>query len=364
MAESPIMSMEPVLQHPAPVRNLPIVANNDEIDLRLLLLQLWQDKKTVIGFAVGAAILSLVLAFILPQKWTSKAVLAVPESIQVDNLEHAVIQVRALGVDFKGNRGDVFNLFIKKLSSQSQFQDWLRSSGMVDDSTDPEELHREIVRMAESLTVVNNADPKKTTEQLPYVSWTLSFTGSEQEQAQKILNGYLDFISQQVRKEVLETLRSSIDKTIRNGKESLELDRTHLENARNILIQRLKYSLNIANAAGIQKPLYSQGMAVKDDPDFSISLGAAGIAEKLKIESSLKDVSDLNSDLQNREYTLKKLQALSIPDVDFMPVAYQLSPTLPLKKDGPGKALILVLGCMLGGLLGCGYVLAKRMFKA
>lgn len=109
--------------------------------------------------------------------------------------------------------------------------------------------------------------------------------------------------------------------------------------------------------------MYSQGMAVRDDPDFSISLGAAGIAEKLKIESSLKNVSDLNSDLQNSEYTLKKLQSLSIPDVNFIPVTFQLSPTLPLKKDGPGKVLILVLSSMLGSFLGCGYVLVKQLFK-
>lgn len=109
--------------------------------------------------------------------------------------------------------------------------------------------------------------------------------------------------------------------------------------------------------------MYSQGMAVRDDPDFSISLGAAGIAEKLKIESSLKNVSDLNSDLQNSEYTLKKLQSLSIPDVNFIPVTLQLSPTLPLKKDGPGKVLILVLSSMLGSFLGCGYVLVKQLFK-
>ncbi len=105
--------------------------------------------------------------------------------------------------------------------------------------------------------------------------------------------------------------------------------------------------------------MYSQGMAVRDDPDFSISLGAAGIAEKLKIESSLKNVSDLNSDLQNSEYTLEKLKSLSIPDVNFIPVTFQLSPTLPLKKDGPGKVLILVLSSMLGSFLGCGYVLVK-----
>ncbi len=193
------------------------------------------------------------MAFMLPQKWTSKAVLAVTESIQVNNLEIVIIQLRVLGVDIKGNRSDIFNLFIKKLSSQSQFQHWLRQSKMLNDSSDPVTIEHELNRMAESLTIVNNADPKKVNEQLPYVSWTVSFTGSKQEQAQQILNGFLDVISQQVRKEVLETLRSSIDKTIRNNQESLELNRTHLGNARNILIQRYKIFFKHCQCRGSSK---------------------------------------------------------------------------------------------------------------
>ncbi len=36
----------------------------------------------------------------------------------------------------------------------------------------------------------------------------------------------------------------------------------------------------------LKKPVYSNGQAVKDDPDFSISLGADGIERKLEIEKS------------------------------------------------------------------------------
>ncbi|ROU16615.1 LPS O-antigen length regulator [Kluyvera ascorbata] len=358
------MSIKAILQ-PDPVGTLQVTAaSNDEIDLRLLLLQLSHAKKIITAFVVAAAIFSLALVFMLPQKWTSKAVVTMPESVEVANLDHVVIQMKTLGVPVQSSRKATFDLFIKKLSSQSQFQEWLRSSGIIENIVDPVELHRKIVDMAEGLKITNNMDPKTPIEQMPYVGWTLQFTGAEPEQAQAILRGYLEHISAEVRKEVLLTMRNSIDKQISAEKASLALERTHLENVRNILIQRLKYSLSIANAAGIQKPMYSEGLAVKDDPDFSISLGAAGIAEKLKIESSLQDVSTLNSALQNREYNLQKLQSLTIPDVDFMPVAYQLSPTLPIKKDGPGNALILLLGCLLGGVLGCGYVLGRQAFRA
>lgn len=62
------------------------------------------------------------------------------------------------------------------------------------------------------------------------------------------------------------------------------MDRVRLKNQLDANIQRLHYSLEIANAAGIKRPVYSNGQAVKDDPDFSISLGADGISRKLEIE--------------------------------------------------------------------------------
>ena len=40
-----------------------------------------------------------------------------------------------------------------------------------------------------------------------------------------------------------------------------------MTNIHNTNLQRLNYSLEVANAAGIKKPVYSNGQAVKDDPD-------------------------------------------------------------------------------------------------
>lgn len=49
-------------------------------------------------------------------------------------------------------------------------------------------------------------------------------------------------------------------------KKKLAQDRIKTKNQLDANIQRLNYSLDIANAAGIKKPVYSNGQAVKDDP--------------------------------------------------------------------------------------------------
>ena len=45
--------------------------------------------------------------------------------------------------------------------------------------------------------------------------------------------------------------------------QQLDLDRVRLTNIHNTNLQRLNYSLEVANAAGIKKPVYSNGQAVK-----------------------------------------------------------------------------------------------------
>ena len=41
--------------------------------------------------------------------------------------------------------------------------------------------------------------------------------------------------------------------------QQLDLDRVRLTNIHNTNLQRLNYSLEVANAAGIKKPVYSNG---------------------------------------------------------------------------------------------------------
>ncbi len=130
--------------------------------------------------------------------------------------------------------------------------------------------------------VDSNAGKKNETSL--FTSWTLSFTAPTREEAQKVLAGYIQYISDIVVKETLENIRNQLEIKTRYEQEKLAMDRVRLKNQLDANIQRLHYSLEIANAAGIKRPVYSNGQAVKDDPDFSISLGADGISRKLEIE--------------------------------------------------------------------------------
>ena len=339
-------------------------SNSKEIDLLHLLDILWRAKTRIIAIAFGFAVVGLLASFLMPQKWPSQAVITPAEPSQWQELERTLVALRVLDVDVSVKKSDVFTQFIKKFNSLSLLEEYLRTSPVIMDQLkgadiDPLDLHRAIVGLSDKMKAVDNNFGKKNEPAL-FTSWTLSFTGPNPEEAQKVLNGYIDYISAIVVKETLDDMRNRLDIKTHFEKEKLALELIKLKNQLDAKINRLHYSLEIATAAGIAKPVYSNGQAVKDDPDFSIALGADGIAKKLQIEKGVTDLADINGDLRNLQYHVQQLTALNISDVSFEPFKYQLSPSLPVKKDGPGKSLIILLAGLVGGMVGCGAVLLQN----
>lgn len=336
-------------------------ANANEIDLVNLIEILWRARTKIIATVFAFACAGILVSFLLPQKWTSQAIVTPAEPVQWQSLENMLTKLRLLDMDISVSRGDVFNLFIKKFQSPSLLEEYLRSSPYVMDQLkgadiDEMELHQAIVRLSEKMKAVDTNLGKKNETSL-YTAWTLSFTAPQAEEAQSVLKGYIQYISDIVVKETLEDIRNKLSIKTSFEKERLEMDRVRLKNQLEANIQRLNYSLEIANAAGIKKPVYSNGQAVKDDPDFSISLGADGIERKLEIEKSVTDVAEINGELRNRQYHVEQLLAMNVSDVKFAPFKYQLTPSLPVKKDGPAKSMIVILAALLGGMVACGGVL-------
>lgn len=339
-------------------------ANSHEIDLFSLIEVLWQAKRRILATVFAFACVGLLLSFLLPQKWTSQAIVTPAESVQWQGLERTLTALRVLDMEVSVDRGSVFNLFIKKFSSPSLLEEYLRSSPYVMDQLkgaqiDEQDLHRAIVLLSEKMKAVDSNVGKKNETSL-FTSWTLSFTAPTREEAQKVLAGYIQYISDIVVKETLENIRNQLEIKTRYEQEKLAMDRVRLKNQLDANIQRLHYSLEIANAAGIKRPVYSNGQAVKDDPDFSISLGADGISRKLEIEKGVTDVAEIDGDWRNRQYHVEQLAAMNVSDVKFTPFKYQLSPSLPVKKDGPGKAIIIILAALIGGMMACGGVLLRH----
>ena len=338
-------------------------SRQEEIDLLSLLSTLYAAKKQIITITLLFALCGLAASFLLPQKWTSQAIVTPPENQDFIELSHALVKMTVLGVETKLDAASLYNLFLKKFDSEELRQEFLAKSPYVqalvkNAQVNKDELYRSIVNVSQKFTAVDNNDAKKA-DNKPYASWTLSFTAPDAEDAQQVLKSYVEYVTAEVNKDVITRMKNAINLKVAFEKDRLTVDRINLENQHNVNLERLGYSLKVANAAGLKDPVYSNGQAVKDDPDYSVSLGARGLAEKLKIEQSIKDVAQLNASLQNREYALKALEAINPGSIDFRPYQYQMQPSLPVKKDGPGKAIIIVLAALIGLIVAAGSVLVR-----
>ncbi|EQA1622553.1 LPS O-antigen length regulator Wzz(fepE) [Enterobacter asburiae] len=339
-------------------------STEEVVDLIAVCKILWEAKRILFATVCCFVFIGLIVFSLLPQNWTSKAVITPAEQIQWNPLQQILVKLQVLDVDVQVSRPDVFNLFIKKFQSQSLLEEFMKNSPYVmsqlkGKDVEPQELHRAVVNISEKMKAVDNMQIKDVNRP-SYTSWTLSFTAPTSNDAQTVLAGYINYISGIVDKEIMQNIRNQVALKTRMVQQQLELERVRLTSIHNINLRRLNYSLSVANAAGIKKPVYSSGQALKDDPDFSVALGADGIGQKLQIEKNLKDIAELNADFQNKEYYLAQLSKLSFEDIKIEPFNYQLSPSAPVKKDGPGTSVILLLAALLGGLLAMGGILLSN----
>lgn len=281
-------------------------------------------------------------------------------------LRQMLVGFQALDVDVKITREEVFNLFIEKFQSQTLLEDFITTSPLTKaqltgTESDPRLLHRAVATLAQKMKATDNSAVKNA-DKMPFISWTLSFTGPTASDAQQVLKGYIAYISRIVEQETLQNIRNQI--ALRTQMETLQLERERmrLTIAHETRLQRLSYSLEVAKAAGLKKPVFGNNVqGVNDDPDFPVALGADGIAQKLQIGKSMKDVSEMDANFRNRQYRLARLLALPVTDMNPTAYHFQRAPSLPVYQDGPGQALMVLFAALMGAFIACGSVWFRAM---
>ncbi|SQA99654.1 Ferric enterobactin transport protein fepE [Cedecea neteri] len=155
-------------------------------------------------------------SFLLPQKWSSQAVVTLPESSQLIELRRATVQLTVLDVPTNIDAEHTYQNFLKDFDSQALREEYLTNSDYVKQLVDAKNagnkaiLHRAIQETAAKFKAVNNADPK-ISNATSYSSWTLSFTGPNAEESREVLSGYIDFITQRVNQDTVQNLRYAVE---------------------------------------------------------------------------------------------------------------------------------------------------------
>ncbi|WP_041208330.1 LPS O-antigen chain length determinant protein WzzB [Aeromonas jandaei] len=355
--------------------NTPVIPNqwvethtSDEIDLRKFVLVLWHQKVLILSVTLLFAIIGICYAMTARQVWTSHAMISEPSVSQVAELQLAVDKIQAIMSNNNGalpsttafsslEQPAIYQSFISAFNSMNNKRAFLMQEGvyaaaMAREGISDKRSERELInKLAESIS----AKALDNTSQ----DMMVSFSAETSENSQQRLLKYINFVQQQQLKNKnaeLQSIWQNKIKALTAQYDSVKAD-TLLKRMEEL--QRVRYSLRISKAAGVDVPLER----IDSHEIFNIQLGAKGLAEKLSILNEIKDPELLNPELGRIRLQLSSLKALNLQDVEFASFNMIDSPEEPFTRDKPKRPLIIVLATLLGGMLGVAIVLVRHAFR-
>ncbi|TNH91868.1 LPS O-antigen chain length determinant protein WzzB [Aeromonas sobria] len=346
---------------------------SDEIDLRELVLVLWRQKVLILLLTLLFAIAGIGYAMTARQVWTSQALISEPSASQVAELQLVVDKIQAIMSSNSNSNSNgallstaafssleqpaIYQSFISAFNSMNNKRAFLTQEGIYAvemEKSGVSDKRSERALMSKLAEFISAKAQDKTSQDM-----TLSFSAETPELAQQRLVKYIAFVQQKQLKiknaELLSIWENKI-KTLTTKYEGMKAD-TLLK--RQEELQRVRYSLRISKAAGVDAPLER----MDSQEIFNIQLGSKGLAEKLNILEEITDPELLNPDLGKIRLQLSSLKSLNIQDVKFNSFNMINSPEKPFTRDKPKRPLIVVLVTLLGGMLGVAIVLVRHAFR-
>ncbi|CAK3087854.1 chain length determinant protein (polysaccharide antigen chain regulator) [Vibrio crassostreae] len=358
-------------------QNPPMYTTNDEIDLRELFKALWDGKLTVILVTALFTVSSIGFALLAQEWWSSNAKITAAQPQDLAAYQQQVKQFQPIFDIYQDDGTVLVNKDLNSLiDSDVLFQRFVNTfnstnnkRSFLDNSVDFKELRNSVVGLSDMTTDevralyaewfdrISASKFDKKDRNSPY---SISFQTITKESSFDLLTAYILTTELKVHEDAFNNLRAVV-----NGKrnELIQQKRILEAQASNQLLvetERAKYAAQIAKSAGVEKPIQTGN----EKELFSIDLGAKGLDAKVRALESIKNLSVIEPRLQQINAKLDMLNNLEIDrTVDFQTFRYLENVEQPITRDKPKRALIVVLGTLLGGMLGVAIVLIRFAFR-
>ncbi|VEB96370.1 Polysaccharide antigen chain regulator [Cedecea lapagei] len=309
------------------------IQTSEQIDLIDIFIQLWRGKIAIVAAMIVAILIAVGYLVVAKEKWTSEAIVTLPDSGQVSNYSNAISVLNTQNltlIDVQQRFFGRFNSAIAALSEQ------------LDNQQKPEKLTIESAAKDQPL-------PLK-----------ISYVANSAEQAQKTLNTYLQQINKRIVNELDDDLKTSVDAKIGDLKDQLATKEKVAKEKQQKRLDELNQALVVAQQSNITKPVVSQAETLSEDTLFV--LGSEALSSMIKNEASRPLPLD-ESYFNTRQSLLAVSELKSTPETTYA-FRYVMKPTLPVRKDSPKKGLTLVLAALLGLIVGSGYVLGRNVLRS
>lgn len=209
----------------------------------------------------------------------------------------------------------------------------------------------------------NQAVPEKLTiepavkgQALPL---SVTYTSTSAEAAQKQLAQYIQQVDEQTAKELALDLKDNIKEQIKTLNDSLQNQEKVAQEQKDLRIKQIAEALKNAEAAKITSPQLQQTQDVTQETLFL--LGSEGLKSMIDNEASRPLV--FPTAYYQTKRNLLDIQNLNVNPDTIHVYRYVMKPDLPVRRDSPKKAMILVLAVLLGGMIGSGVVLGRNALR-
>ena len=317
------------------INNSQVSSGNEpeQIDLLDLVLQLWRGKWTIAIFVVVFIALAVGYLSVAKEKWTSNAIIAQPDAAQIATYSNALnILYGSAAPSMLDIQTRAISRFNSSFSALSQ---------ALENQEEPEKL-----------TIA----PTVTGQPLPL---SISYTSTSAEAAQKQLAQFIQEVDEQMAKELAVDLKDNIKEQIKTLNDSLQNQEKVAQEQKDLRIKQIAEALKNAEAAKITSPQLQQTQDVTQETLFL--LGSEGLKSMIDNEASRPLV--FPTAYYQTKRNLLDIQNLNVNPDTIHVYRYVMKPDLPVRRDSPKKAVILVLAVLLGGMIGSGVVLGRNALR-
>lgn len=305
----------------------------EQIDLIDLLMQLWRGKVTIVVAIVVAIVLAVGYLVVAKEKWTSTAIITQPDVGQIATYNNA------LNVLYGANAPKVTELQTNVVGRFSTSFSALAET--LDNQEEPQKL---------------SIEQSVKGQQLPLA---VSYVASSPEEAQRQLAEYIQQTDEKVAKELELDLADNIKLQTSTLEDSLKTQEVVAQEQKDLRIKQIQEALRYAEQAGVIKPQIQQTQDVTQDSMFL--LGSDALKSMVEHESTRPLI--LSDNYFQTKQKLLDIRNLKLEGAELHSYRYVMKPTLPIRRDSPKKAIILVLAVLLGGMIGAGIVLGRNALR-
>lgn len=341
---------------------------NDEIDLFELFATLWKKKLTIILFTVVAIALAAAYAFTAKEAWTSKAQVVPAKPIQLGaylEAERRYYRYANIDGDFnlQGSLNYAFALFMQTLKATDNrfafFENSEYYKKITADAKDDIAKQRQLENISFADTQIKETEKNKEN------AFDISFTAETASDAHSTLAKLIAHSNQVTQQKLFDNLFERVEDRIATLEQSvINTENAVVQNRKN-QIEQFKQALQAAQSAGISdyKGQTSSTMIVDFTNNNSLFLLGTNYLQAQLDALNNSPLIYATSYYQTKEdiQNLKQILTIKPRGETF---EFTRTPSLPLTKDKPKNALILLAGAVLGGILGCLFVLLQQAIRS